>query len=246
MQKTLAVIPARLGSTRFPRKVLYPWHGKPLLFYVWDRVRRAKTVDRAIIATDSAEIKQAAIGFGAEVITTSGRCPTGSDRVAEAVKGLAADIVINIQGDSLSLSPAALDKVVTAMKRERAIQFATLARPIKSDDELFDPNKVKVIIGKDKNALWFSRYPIPYIQNASDTPRWRQYPYLLHIGVYFFRGSALRQYAKWPRTPLEKTESLEQLRVLENGGKMRVFATNMKTVTVDSPADFRRLTTLGR
>ncbi|MBI5266108.1 MAG: 3-deoxy-manno-octulosonate cytidylyltransferase [candidate division Zixibacteria bacterium] len=244
--RTLAVIPARLGSTRFPRKVLYPWQGQPLLYHVWRQVTRAKTVDRVVIATDSKEIEQAALGFGAEVVRTSAKCQTGTDRVAEAHRKLGGEIVINVQADSFNLSPAGLDKVVTAMKKDRGVQFATIARPITSDEELFDPNKVKVAVGSDGNALWFSRFPIPYIQKAEEKPRCRQFPFLLHIGIYFFRAAALGRYVGWPRTAMEKAESLEQLRILEHGGRIRLFVMNMKSVTIDSPADLTRLAGGGR
>ncbi len=246
MQHTLAVIPARLGSTRFPRKVLYPWRGKPMLWHVWDKVRRAKTITQLVIATDSPEIEKAAVAFGAEVVRTSPKCVTGSDRAAEALAELGGDFVVNIQGDNLLLDPKAIDQVVTAMRRNKSIQFATLARPVNSDDELFDPGRVKVVTNHDGDALWFSRYPIPFIQNPKSSARSKQFPFMIHLGIYFYRAAALRQYAKWQRTPCEKAESLEQLRILENGGKMRVFTTRMKSITVDTPADLRRLPTHGR
>ena len=239
--RTLAVIPARLGSTRFPRKVLYPWQGRPLLYHVWRRVTKARQIDRVVIATDSTEIQEASTGFGAEVVLTSSRCKTGTDRVAEAFRKLGGDIVINVQADSFNLAPSALDKIVSAMKKDRSIRFATMARPIRTDEELFDPNKVKVVRSADELALWFSRFPIPYIQRAEEKPRSSQFSFLLHIGIYFFRAAALRQFVLWPRTALEKAESLEQLRVLEHGGKMRLFISNMNSVTIDSPADLKRL-----
>ena len=246
MQSTLAVIPARLGSTRFPRKVLYPWRGKPILWHVWDKVRRAKTVTRLVIATDSSEIENVAIGFGAEVVRTSPKCVTGSDRAAEVRAKLGGDIIVNVQGDNLQLDPKAIDLVVTAMRRDKLIQFATLAKAATSDDELFDPGRVKVVTDDSGDALWFSRYPIPFVQNAKAGKRASQFPFLIHLGIYFFRSKALAQYAKWERTPCEKAESLEQLRVLEHGAKMRVFTTRMKSITVDTPADLRRLSAHGR
>jgi 3-deoxy-manno-octulosonate cytidylyltransferase (CMP-KDO synthetase) len=246
MHKTLAVIPARLGSTRFPRKVLYPWRGKPLLWHVWDKVRRAKTISQLVIATDSAEIEREAVGFGAVLLRTSPKCVTGSDRAAEALAKLGGDIVVNIQGDNLLLDPGAIDQVVSAMRRDKSIQFATLARKAQSDDELFNPGRVKVVTDSHGDALWFTRYPIPYLQHPKRIARVKQFPFMIHLGIYFFRASALRQYAKWKRTPCEIAESLEQLRVLEHGKKMRVFTTRMKSITVDTPADLRRLSTHGR
>jgi 3-deoxy-manno-octulosonate cytidylyltransferase (CMP-KDO synthetase) len=246
MQTTLAVIPARLGSTRFPRKVLHPLRGKPLVWHVWEKVHRAKTISQIVIATDSPEIEKVARGFGAEVVRTSSRCKTGSDRAAEVLAKVGGDIVVNIQADNLRISPPSLDMVVKKMRRDMSIQFATLARAAKSDEELFDPGRVKVVINSKGQALWFSRFPIPFLQNPRDGQRKRQYPFLIHVGIYFFRATALRQYASWQRTPCEKVESLEQLRVLEQGGAIRVFMTRMNSITVDSPADLRRLSGVGR
>jgi 3-deoxy-manno-octulosonate cytidylyltransferase (CMP-KDO synthetase) len=243
MVKTLAVIPARLGSTRFPRKALYPWQGKPLLFHVWDKVRQARTISRVVVATDSGEIEKVSRDFGAEVVRTSASCHTGSDRAAEAFRKIGGDIVINVQADNLMLSPMALDTVVRAMRKDSSIQFGTLARPIRSDEELFDPGRVKVVVDRNKRALWFSRFPVPFLQKADAGTRFRQFPFLMHIGIYFFRAAALVEYAGWKRTPCELAESLEQLRVLEQGGSMRVFMTHMNSITVDTPADLERLTT---
>lgn len=240
--ETLAVIPARLGSSRFPRKVLYPWKGKPLLFHVWDKVRQANTITRVVIATDSKEIEKVSRDFGAEVVRTSARCQTGSDRAAEVQRKVGGDIVINVQGDNLNLTPKVFDTVIRAMKKDSTIQFATLARQTSTDEELFDPGRVKVAVDKNSRALWFSRFPIPFLQNASAGTRFRQFPFLSHVGIYFFRAAALAQYTTWKRTPCELAESLEQLRVLENGGSMRVFMTNMNSITVDTPADLKRLT----
>lgn len=241
----MAVIPARLGSTRFPRKALYAWQGKPLLYHVWNKVRQARTISQVVVATDSREIEKVSRDFGAEVVRTSARCHTGSDRAAEAHRKVGGNIVLNVQADNLMLSPMALDTVVRSMSKDSSIQYATLARPIRSDDELFDPGRVKVVIDRKKRALWFSRYPIPFLQNAETGARFGQYPFLMHIGIYFFRAAALAEYARWKRTPCELAESLEQLRVLERGGSMRVFMTQMNSVTVDTPADLKRLTTDG-
>lgn len=248
--KVLAVIPARLGSTRFPGKMLYSHRGKPLLYYVWHQVQKARTVDRTIIATDSDEIARAAREFGAEVVRTSKRHQTGSDRVAEAAAGSTESIVVNVQGDSFGLRPGLLDKVIAAMKSDRSIKYATLARPIKTDAELFNPNVVKVVVdhagrtgrtGHAGRALWFSRFPLPYLQQSEQKNRHRQFKFRAHIGLYFFRRPALEQFASWKRTPLEKAESLEQLRILENGGVMTVFGTTARTFSIDTPDDLKKI-----
>ncbi len=240
-QRVLAVIPARLGSTRFSNKVIYPLNGKPLLFYVHREIARVAAIDRLVIATDSKEIARAAEGFGAEVVMTSKKHRTGSDRVAEAAEKLGGDIIINIQADSFGLTSAAMTRLVRAIKNDRRVKFATLARPITNDDELFDPNKVKIVLRSNNDALWFSRFPIPYLQNCSEKDRSRQFSFLLHIGVYGFRREALRQFASWKRSPLERAESLEQLRILENGATIRVIKTKIETVSVDSPDDLNKI-----
>ena len=237
----LAVIPARMDSSRFVGKVLAVYRNRPLLYHVWRRVCRCRTVDRVLIATDSAKIDSAATGFGAEVVRTSKRPRTGSDRVAEAIRGRSASIVINIQADCFGLSPTALDRVVAAMTEDPTIKYATLARRIGSDQELFDPGVVKVIADREGRALWFSRFPLPYLQQAAVRPRSRQFRFKGHIGVYFFRRHALEDFAGWKRTPLEKAESLEQLRILENGGIMRVFNTSARTFSIDTPKDMEKI-----
>ena len=239
--EVVAVIPARLGSTRFPGKLLYLYRGRPLLYYVWRQVAKARLLDRLIIATDSAEIARAAATFGAEVVTTSTRPKTGSDRVAEAIGSQKGDIIVNVQGDCFGLRPALLDRVIRAMKQDRGINYATLARPIIYDEELFNPSIVKVAVGRDGRALWFSRFPIPYLQRPDETPRCAQFAFRAHIGVYAFRRSALEAFARWKQSPFERAESLEQLRILDNGGIIQVFTTRAATFSVDTPDDLKKI-----
>lgn len=239
--RVTAVIPARMGSSRFAGKVLAIHRDRPLLYHVWRRVCGCKTVSRTLIATDSAKIAAAADEFGAEVVTTSKRPRTGSDRVAEAMQGRSASIVINVQADCFGLPTAALDRVVTAMIQDSTIKYATLARRIGSDQELFDPGVVKVVTDSEGRALWFSRFPLPYLQNTVKGSRSGQFKYRGHIGVYFFRRPALEAFAKWKQTPLEKAESLEQLRILEHGGKMQVFNTSARTFSIDTPEDMKKI-----
>ncbi|RKX25026.1 MAG: 3-deoxy-manno-octulosonate cytidylyltransferase [Candidatus Zixiibacteriota bacterium] len=238
----VAVIPARMGSSRFPGKLLHPHQGKPLLYHIWNRVRKTRLIDRLLIATDSPEIAETAVSFGAEVVITSGHHRTGSDRVAEAVRGRRCRIVINVQGDTYGLSTATLDRVIKVMSADSRIRFATLARRIADDEELFDPGVVKIVTAADGKALWFSRFPLPYLQQPAAGVRARQFKYLAHIGVYFFRWQALEKYTSWKRSPLEKAESLEQLRILENGGCMKVFRTNARTISIDKPSDLKKTT----
>jgi 3-deoxy-manno-octulosonate cytidylyltransferase (CMP-KDO synthetase) len=240
----LGVIPARLGSTRFPGKALYPYHGKPLLYYLWDQMRRSRQIDRLVVATDSREIARAAEAFGAEVAKTSAKHHTGTDRVAEVAAATRADIVVNIQGDNFGLKAGSVDRVIAAMKANVAIECATLVRPIADDGELFDPSVVKVVSADDNRALWFSRFPLPYLQNATDRPRSGQFRFLAHIGVYFFRRPTLQRFAGSKRSRLEIAESLEQLRLLDNGSRIDLFRTSARTVSIDTQADLNKISLL--
>jgi 3-deoxy-manno-octulosonate cytidylyltransferase (CMP-KDO synthetase) len=244
-RQVLAVIPARLGSRRFSGKVLYPFHGKPLLFYVWHEIRKAKLVERLVIATDSSDVADMARSFGAEVFVSKRKHETGSDRVAEVARRLGGEIIINVQADNLGLNAKLVDKGIVLLKHHRKLEYLTLATPITTDDELFNPNTVKVVVSKERRALWFSRSPIPFLQHADDGTRATQYRFLKHVGVYFFRRKGLEAFAKWRRTPLEKAESLEQLRILEHGHPMGIFTANVNSVSVDSPEDMNKLEAIG-
>ncbi len=239
--KVLGVIPARLQSTRFPEKVLYQYRGKPLLYYVWNEVRRSKTIGPLVIATDSLEILRAADAFGADCIRTSTRHRTGSDRVAEAAAELGGEIIVNIQADNFGVKAGVLDRVVSRMRQKSGIGFATLATRLKNDNELLDLNVVKVLTANNRTALWFSRLPVPYVRGDRNENLCRQFAYYGHIGIYFYRRRALRRYAGWSRSKYEKAESLEQLRILENGESIQVFETTMKPVSVDRPSDLEKL-----
>ncbi len=239
--RVTAVIPARLGSKRFPGKVLYPYRGKPLLYYVWNDVRRSKRIDRLIVATDSAEVARVAEGFGAEVFRSAKSHPTGSDRVAEATSKVGGDICLNIQADNFGLTGRLLDRVITAFQRQRGVQFGTLAVRIKNETGLFNPNTVKVVASRDNTALWFSRYPIPFLQHPTAKTRTAQFVYRKHIGVYLFRRDGLETFRRWRQSPLEMAESLEQLRILDHGARMKLFDVPFETVSVDSPADIGKL-----
>ncbi len=242
--KVIAVIPARLNSKRFKGKVLYPFNKKPLLFYVWQPLMKAKEIDRVIIATDDKSIKRTAENFGAEVISTSKKHKTGTDRLAEIAKKVRGDIYINFQADNFGLKSNTIDKIITDFKNDKNANCATLVKPITRDEMLFDPNHVKVIFNKDNNALWFSRYPLPFLQNAKKTNRTKQFKFYGHIGIYLFRRKALTQFSKLKRTSYERAESLEQLRLLENGIDIKIYKTKMKTVSIDCLEDLKKITKL--
>lgn len=237
MPHVTAIIPARLASKRFSHKVLYPLKGRPLIFYVWRAVSQANLIDRLFVATDSPEIGRAVNAFGGAVIMTSKKPRNGSERTAEAVAGMKTDIVINVQADNIGLTGPLLDRVIKAMTADKKIEVATLARKIDGRNwrrMLESPNVVKVIENACGDAAWFSRYPIPFIRGIGRKRAIDMFPFLEHIGVYFFRRKALEQYAGWPQGRAERVESLEQLRILENGKNIRLFKTATEIVSVDS------------
>ena len=241
MAKVVAVIPARLGSKRFPGKVIFQYKKKPLIHYVYNEISRAKKIDRLIVATDNKRIKSVVEGFGGDVVLTSKRHRTGSDRAAEVIKKIGGDIIVNIQADNFGVKASVLDKAITEFKQRRSLKYATLAYKIDNDKELLDPNLVKVVLSDEDFGLWFSRYPIPYLKSGKKKNRSAQHSFYGHIGIYFFRKQGLLKFAEWKRSTYEKVESLEQLRILENGEKIKIFKTRMKPVSVDAPKDIKKL-----
>jgi 3-deoxy-manno-octulosonate cytidylyltransferase (CMP-KDO synthetase) len=244
MARVIAIIPARLNSKRFTRKILFPIKGKPLIYHVWQSVRQSKLIDRLFIATDSEEIGQAVNDFGGAVIMTSNRPKNGTERVAEAVSDMRFDITVNVQGDNIGLAGRDLDMVIKKMTADPKMRYATLAQGIEGrgwKDKLYSPNVVKVVTDAKDDALWFSRYPIPFIKNADSRPAIKQFPYREHIGVYFIRKKALLDYASWKQGAAEQAESLEQLRILENGEKIRVYPCSTEVLSVDNEQEAKKI-----
>jgi 3-deoxy-manno-octulosonate cytidylyltransferase (CMP-KDO synthetase) len=233
MTKVVGIIPARWASTRFPGKSLHLIAGKPLLRHVWERCYRATKLDSVIIATDDMRIANAAFDWGAEVALTSPKHASGTDRIAEVVhrsKEFAS--IINIQGDEPLVDPRLIDKLVEKLQRDRKIDIVTAAHPFSNAAEASSPHQVKVTVDLGGNALYFSRFAIPFLRDRSVPGK-----YLRHQGIYGFRRKALLQFVKWKPTPLERAESLEQLRALENGVKVHVLVTKHGSPGVDTPQD---------
>ena len=231
--KVIGVIPARLDSTRFPAKVLADLWGKPIIQHVYERARKAKRLDEVLIATDDEKIFDTAKKFGAEVVMTSKKHLTGTDRVSEAVKKNNAEIVINIQADVPLISPLMIDRVVKVLSDNSTLVMATLMKKIEKKEEFYNPNVVKVVIDKQGFALYFSRSPIPYLKDNFVSYK--------HIGVYGYRKDFLLTFVQLPRSPLEKIENLEQLRVLENGYKIKMIETDYELIEVDTKEDLRNI-----
>jgi 3-deoxy-manno-octulosonate cytidylyltransferase (CMP-KDO synthetase) len=233
--KAVGIIPARWRSTRFPGKPLHLVAGKPLLRHVWERARRTKNLDAVIIATDDMRIAKAAFDWGAEVALTSPQHQSGTDRVAEVVrKAKQFALVINIQGDEPLIEPRLIDRLVEKLRSDRSINIITAAHPFEDAKEAVSAHQVKVVVDLAGRALYFSRFPIPFLRGKSTR-------ILRHQGIYGFRRRALLQFVSWKPTSLERAESLEQLRPLENGVKVHVLVTKHGSPGVDTPADARAL-----
>jgi 3-deoxy-manno-octulosonate cytidylyltransferase (CMP-KDO synthetase) len=228
--EVVAIIPARLGSTRFPGKVLADRTGKPLIQHVWESTKRAGSLSRVVIATDDERVMTVARGFGAEAVMTSTEHPNGTSRLAEAATklGLAADaIVVNVQGDEPELDPSVIDDAVGALVRGEAgrgagAAIATAATVMGAGERADDPNVVKVVLSRDGFALYFSRSRIPFDRDGSGGGGGEVARCLRHIGLYVYRRATLERYAAMALTPLEQAEKLEQLRALENGLRIAV------------------------
>lgn len=228
----VGILPARWGSSRFPGKPLHPIAGKPLIRHVWEQCQRCRRLDEVVIATDDERIFAAARDFGARVVMTSPEHPTGTDRLAEAIAALpTAGIIINIQGDEPLIDPELIDELAAVMTGEPGLDMATAANPLDpADPAVQDPNVVKVVTALDGRALYFSRSPLPFFRHAvAGLPVYR------HKGIYAYRRTFLERFVTWPPSPLERAESLEQLRALENGASIRVLPTLDTSPGVDTP-----------
>lgn len=236
----IGVIPSRWGSSRFPGKPLTPILGKPLVLWVVEAAKRAKRLDKVIVATDDRRIADAVSPFCQAVMTASD-LPSGTDRVAVAAKAGPQDIVINIQGDEPLMDPALIDALADRMIRTGE-EMATAACPIQSLDQLNARTVVKVVLRNDDSALYFSRLPIPCRRDGE--PDLASGLYWRHLGIYAYRGDFLDRLIHTPPCPLETTESLEQLRALWLGGRIGVIRRNDEGVGVDTPADVQTVEAL--
>jgi 3-deoxy-manno-octulosonate cytidylyltransferase (CMP-KDO synthetase) len=236
------IIPARYGSTRFPGKPLATIENKPMIQWVVERALEAKSLDRVVVATDHEEIAQVVRNFGGEVVITMPDHQSGTDRCLEAVNklGVECEIVINIQGDEPFVNPGMIDQLVEVIRREE-VEIATLVKSIDSVETLLDPNRVKVVLDRKNRALYFSRSPIPYVKGM-DVNQWiEQNLCYKHIGLYGYKVASLREITHMEMSSLEKAESLEQLRWLENGKQIHCAITSFDSPAVDTPEDLEKV-----
>ncbi|PKQ60222.1 3-deoxy-D-manno-octulosonate cytidylyltransferase [Labilibaculum filiforme] len=246
--KFLGIIPARFASTRFPGKPLADINGKPMIQRVYEQALKA--LDHVYIATDDKRIEEAVSSFGGETIMTSPDHQSGTDRIAEAANYITKklkinfDVVINIQGDEPFIQPEQIQSLKSCFDNP-GTQIATLIKSITNPAEIFDPNKVKVVITKDNRALYFSRSPIPFIRGKEQKNWLSQNNFYKHIGMYAYRFEALLNVTKLDQSKLEIAESLEQLRWLENGYWIQTEITEHESIGIDTPEDLIRVKEMG-
>lgn len=238
--KIVGIIPARYGSTRFPGKPLVLIAGKPLILRVVEQCQKARSLSDVIVATDDDRIASAAKKF-CHVEMTAANHPSGSDRIAEVASKIPCDAVVNIQGDEPMIEPAVIDSVANALKE---CEMSTAATRIAHLAELDNPNVVKVVVNKAGHALYFSRRTIPYLREAASRSTSEQlaaFAFLKHLGIYGYRRETLLRLVKFPVSPLENAEKLEQLRALENEIEIAVVKVDYDSTGVDAPEDVARV-----
>ena len=229
--KKLAIIPARYASSRFPGKPLIDLDGKTMIQRVYEGVVNSKLFDDVVVATDDQRIMDNVNSFGGEALLTNSSHKSGTDRCGEVIERYTdAEIVVNIQGDEPLVNREQLETLLSAFNN-KDVEIATLGSPKITSAEIQNPNRIKIVLDHQSDALYFSRSPIPYERAENE------YPYLKHIGLYGFRAKTLRQLVQLPPTKLEVTEGLEQLRWLFNGYKIRVIETEIETPNIDVPED---------
>lgn len=242
---TVAIIPARYGSTRFPGKALADLGGKPMIQHVYERTLQASLISRAIVATDDQRIADVIHQIGGEAIMTSATHETGTDRLAEVARDLQADVIVNVQGDEPLIDPAMIDQAIEPFLKNNDLKMGTLKTRIKCLHDFLSPNVVKVVTDTAGFALYFSRSPLPFFRDkwqdlkddAFAAGRMLCYK---HVGLYVYQRDFLLEYASMPQTFLELSEKLEQLRALENGVRIRVVETDFESLGVDTPDDLNK------
>lgn len=236
MARVVGVIPARWASTRFPGKALHVICGKSLLQWVVERARGARGLAELLVATDDDRIRAAAASYGVRAVMTSPNHPSGTDRIAEAIRGIQADAAVNIQGDEPLVQPAVIDQLAAAVGSDDAWDMATAATPMHNPALIAQPSVVKVVAAADGRALYFSRATIPFDRDGGAV-REKEPVYLRHIGIYAYRRDFLERLVREPPCLTERLEKLEQLRALHLGARMKVLVVEDHGIGVDTPED---------
>jgi 3-deoxy-manno-octulosonate cytidylyltransferase (CMP-KDO synthetase) len=240
--KAVGIIPSRYASTRFPGKPLADINGKTMIRRVYEQAKQSHLLSAVFVATDDQRIMDEVESFAGDAIMTSSGHRSGTDRCFEVLEKIGKDkydVVVNIQGDEPFIHPEQINKVLKSFENKN-VQISTLAHTISDSKDLHNPSIVKITRNSHGEALYFSRSPIPYIREAGNEDWTKSYPFLKHIGIYAYRSNVLEQIVKLPASPLEKAESLEQLRWLENGYSISVEITDKESFPVDTPEDLKR------
>jgi 3-deoxy-D-manno-octulosonate cytidylyltransferase len=232
--KKIAVIPARFAATRFPGKLMQRIGDKTIIRMVYENVQAMGLFDDVLVVTDNDQIVEEIQAIGGSVKKSSQEHPSGSDRIAEAILDLDVDVVVNVQGDEPFVDISPLEKLLTAIS-EPEVVVASVMQKLRMDEDINNPNFVKVVCDKNNNALYFSRSPIPYKRNLQSS-----LPIYKHVGVYAFKKNTLLAFTKWPMGVLEQTEMLEQLRYLENGVSIKMVETTTSSIGIDTPEDLEK------
>ena len=232
--KKIAVIPARFAATRFPGKLMQKIGDKTIIRMVYENVQAMELFDDVLVVTDNDQIVEEIKAIGGSVKKSSQEHPSGSDRIAEAIMDMDVDVVVNVQGDEPFVDISPLEKLLTAISEPNVV-VASVMQKLGMDEDINNPNFVKVVCDKNNNALYFSRSPIPYKRNLQSS-----LPIYKHVGVYAFKKNALLAFTKWPMGFLEQTEMLEQLRYLENGVSIKMVETSTSSIGIDTPEDLEK------
>ncbi len=242
MPQIIGVIPARYASNRFPGKPLADILGKPMIKWVYENAMSSKLINDVYVATDDERIFNIVKNFGGNVIMTPSEIPTGTDRIAYAIRNIDADIIVNIQGDEPLISGDMIDSAIEPLLKEDDIDISTLAVKITDVEALFNPNVVKVVFDKKNFALYFSRSPIPFCRDARTKDEWLKLGvHYKHIGIYVYKRNSLFKFVSLKSSKLEELEKLEQLRAIENGMRIKVVITEKDTIGVDTPFDLENV-----
>ena len=238
----VGIIPARFASTRLMGKPLADIGGKPLIQHTYESALKSKLLNKIIIAVDDKKVAQVCRDFGAEVVTTPKKIATGSDRIAHVTKKMEeAGIIVNIQGDEPFICGKMIDQAIEPLLFDSAVNVSTLVKKIENISELKSPDVVKVVFDYNNYALYFSRSPIPYVRDVSSAETAiEKTEFFKHIGLYVYRRGSLLKFTDLQPTDLEKAEKLEQLRMLENGMKIKIVVTEFESISVDTPDDLKR------
>ena len=239
--KKVIVIPARLDSSRLPKKVLLDLKGKTVIQRVYEQCLKVKNIDGVYIATDSSEIEEVCRSFTNHIILTKSTHQSGTDRIGEAVAGIDCDIVVNVQGDEPFIDPNLIEELVHSFEDDQ-VSMASAMSKIENIKDLQDPNVVKVVVDSQNNAIYFSRAPIPFPRDHQEiihsNEEFKKHNFFRHIGIYGYQKDFLAKYIKMDQTNLEKLEKLEQLRVIENGFKIKMIEVASCLIGIDTQEDY--------